>query len=115
MDFSVEPDVFARFPGMRLAVVVARDVDNQRDRSPIAHGWAEAWEAAARTAAPFQARDGLIHPETRSVFLVSESLPEAGAGLAEAVLDELTTGLGENFSAASRSFVVDAATPRISW
>jgi hypothetical protein len=27
------------------------------------------------------------------VFLVSESLPEAGAGLAEAVLDELGVGL----------------------
>ena len=59
MDFSVEPDVFAHFPGMRLAVVVARDVDNQRDPPPIAHG--------------------------------------------------------RDFGASARRFVVDAATPRISW
>jgi DNA/RNA-binding domain of Phe-tRNA-synthetase-like protein len=62
-----------------------------------------------------QSRDGLIHPETRSVFLVSESLPEAGAGLAEAVLDELAAGLGQSFGASGRRFVVDAATPRIGW
>ena len=27
MEFSVDPEVFARLPGMRLAVVVAHDVD----------------------------------------------------------------------------------------
>jgi DNA/RNA-binding domain of Phe-tRNA-synthetase-like protein len=234
MDFSVEPDVFARFPGMRLAVVVARDIDNLRDLPQIADGWAEAWDGAARAAAPFgnaqshprvlpwrqrfqamgvsmrhfptsieallrramkggtpfrinplvdfynsvslrhtvpvggfdldrvagplavrltragdtfaaldgdgpapvpageiayatgatvltrqlmwrQARNGLIHPETRSVFLVSESLPETGAALAEAVLDGLAAGLGRHFGATARRFVVDAATPRVSW
>ena len=46
MDFSVEPDVFARFPGMRLAVVVARDVDNLGDQPSITGGWAEAWDGA---------------------------------------------------------------------
>ena len=234
MDFSVEPDVFARFSGMRLAVVVARDVDNLGDQHPIAEGWAEAWEGAARAAAPFgnaqshprvlawrqrfqaigvsmrhfptsieallrramkggapfrinplvdfyngvslrhtvpvggfdldrvagpltvrltrdgdtfaaldgdgrvpvpageiayatgatvltrqlmwrQARDGLIQPKTRAVFLVSESLPEMGPGLAETVLDELAAGLGRNFGASVQRFVVDAASPRISW
>ena len=39
-----------------------------------------------------QAREGLIHPETRSVFLVSESLPETGPGVAEAIVDELRRG-----------------------
>ena len=62
-----------------------------------------------------QARDGLIHPESRSVFLVSESLPEAGARLAEAVLDELGAGLSRDFGASARRFVVDATAPRISW
>ena len=234
MEFSVEPDVFARFPGMRLAVVVAPDVDNRADRPPVARAWAETWAAAASAAAPYgnaqshprvlawrqrfqaigvsmrhfptsieallrramkggapfrinplvdfyngvslrhtvpvggfdldrvagpltvrltrdgdtfaaldgdgpvpvpagevayatgatvltrqlmwrQSRDGLIHPETRSVFLVSESLPEAGTGLAETVLDELAAGLGQNFGASVRRFVVDAATPCIGW
>ena len=234
MDFSVEPDVFARFPGMRLAVVVARDIDNGPERPEVTLAWNEAWAAAASAMAPFgnaqshprvvawrqrfqaagvsmrhfptsieallrralkggapfrinplvdfynrvslqhavpvggfdldrvrgpiavrlthegdtfaaldadgavavpagevayaagstiltrqlmwrQARDGLIHPETRTVFLVSESLPECGPGLAEAVLDELDAGLRRSFGATARGFVVDAATPRISW
>jgi DNA/RNA-binding domain of Phe-tRNA-synthetase-like protein len=234
VEFSVEPDVFARLPGMRLAVVVARDVDNRPDRPGVARAWSEAWAAAAVAAqaygnaqshprvlawrqrfqsigvpmrqfptsieallrraikggAPFrinplvdfyntvslghtvpvggfdldrvpgalavrltregdtfaaldgegavpvpagevayatgstvltrqlmwrQARDGLIHPETRSVFLVSESLPEGGAGLAETVLEELRSGLGQIFGASVRGFIVDAGTPRVSW
>ena len=62
-----------------------------------------------------QARGGLIHPETRSVFLVSESVPEAGPGLAEVVSDELGAGLRRSFGATVRCFLVDAATPRVSW
>jgi DNA/RNA-binding domain of Phe-tRNA-synthetase-like protein len=235
MDFSVEPDVFARLPGMRLAVVVARDIDNRRERPEVAAAWTEAWAAAASVVAPYgnaqshprvlawrqrfqaigvsmrhfptsieallrramkggapfrinplvdfyngvslrhavpiggfdldrvgggplvvrltrdgdtfaaldgkgpaavptgevayatgatiltrqlmwrQASDGLIHPETRSVFLVSESLPESGPSIAEVILDELVAGLRRSFEATVRGFVVDAATPRISW
>ena len=234
MEFSVEPNVFARFPGMRLAVVVAHDVDNRADRPEVALAWTEAWTAAASAAAPYgnaqshprvlawrqrfqaigvsmrhfptsieallrravrggapfrinplvdfynaaslrhfvpagafdldrvpgplvvrltrdgdtfaaldsegpvpvpagevayttgatvltrqlmwrQARGGLIHPETRSVFLVSESVPEAGPGLAEVVSDELGAGLRRSFGATVRCFLVDAATPRVSW
>jgi len=234
MEFSVEPDVFARIPGMRLAVVVARDVDNHQDRPEVSRAWAEAWAAAASMAAPHgnaqshprvaawrqrfqaigismrhfptsieallrramkggapfrinplvdfynavslrhvvpvggfdldrvagplvvrltrdgdtfapldgegpvpvpagevayatgttiltrqlmwrQARDGLIHPETRAVFLVSESVPESGTGLAEVILDELAAGLRRGFGATVAAFVVDAATPRVSW
>jgi DNA/RNA-binding domain of Phe-tRNA-synthetase-like protein len=234
VEFWVEPEVFARIPGMRLAVVVARDVENRPDRPEVAHAWSEAWAAAAGAAqaygnaqshprvqawrqrfqaigismrqfptsieallrramkggAPFrinplvdfyngvslrqvvpvggfdldrvrgslavrltregdtfaaldgegavpvpagevayatgstvltrqlmwrQSRDGLIHPETRSVFLVSESVPETGAGLAETVLEELRSGLGRIFGAPARGFIVDAGAPRISW
>src|SRR5262245_32483805 len=229
MEFSVEPEIFARFPGMRLAVVVAHDVDNHDDRPAIAEAWTEAWAGAATAAAghenaqshprvrpwrerfqamgvsmrqfptsieallrralkggsPFrinplvdfynsvslhhtvpvggfdlervfgpltvrltragdtfaaldgegpvpagevayvtgstvltrqlmwrQARDGLILRETRAVFLVSESLPEAGTGLAETVLDALEAGLRGTFGATARRFVVDADRPR---
>jgi DNA/RNA-binding domain of Phe-tRNA-synthetase-like protein len=234
LDFAVEPDVFARIPGMRLAVVVARGVDNHRERPDVALAWSKAWNAAAAAAAPYgnaqshprvvawrqrlqaigvsmrhfptsieallrramkggppfrinslvdfyngvslrhvvpvggfdldrvagplvvrltregdtfasldaegpisvpvgevsyatgatiltrqlmwrQARDGLIHPDTRSVFLVSESLPESGPGVAELILDELGGGLRGSFGATVDAFVVDAATPRISW
>src|SRR5215831_21262854 len=53
MDFSVEPHVFARFPGMRLAVVVAHDVDNRVDRPEVSFAWTEAWAAAASAAASY--------------------------------------------------------------
>ena len=234
MEFSVEPELFARFPGVRLAVVVARGVDNTRDVPAVAGAWADAWANAGPAAAPHgnaqshprvqawrqrfqatgvsmrqfpisieallrramkggppfhinplvdfynsvslrhtvpvgafdldrvagpvavrltregdtfaaldgdgplpvpggelayvtgatvltrqlmwrQSRDGLIGPGTRTVFLVSEILPEIGPGLVEAVLDELDTGLGRHFGGAPRRFVVDAATPRIVW
>jgi DNA/RNA-binding domain of Phe-tRNA-synthetase-like protein len=62
-----------------------------------------------------QAREGLIHPETRSVFLVSESLPEVGPAMAETVLEDLGVGLARDFGASVKSFVVDAAAPRIQW
>lgn len=234
MGFSVEPDVFARFPGMRLAVVVARGVNNRADHSSVAREWAETWAGAPAAGAPHgnaqshprivpwrqrfqaagvsmrqyptsieallrramkggapfhinplvdfynsvslrhtvpvggfdldrvtgpltvrltrqgdtfaaldgdgpvpvppgeiayatgttvltrhlmwrQAKDGLIHPETRSVFLVSESLPETGPGVAETTLEDLKSGLARSFGASAESFVVDAATPRIEW
>jgi DNA/RNA-binding domain of Phe-tRNA-synthetase-like protein len=233
MEFSVAPEVFARVPGMRLAVVVARDLDNGADVPAVAAEWAEAWAGAAAAAAPHgnaqshprivpwrqrfqaigvsmrqyptsieallrramkggppfrinplvdfynavslrhvvpvggfdlaripgplavrltregdtfnaldaegvlavpaaeiayatgttvltrhlmwrQARDGLIHPETRSVFLVSESLPEGGPRLAEIVLDELASGLRQRFGADVATFVMDEDSPRIS-
>jgi hypothetical protein len=62
-----------------------------------------------------QAREGLIYPETRSVFLVSESLPETGPGVAEAIVEELGAGLARDFGAVVESFVVDAATSRVGW
>jgi hypothetical protein len=62
-----------------------------------------------------QARDGLIGPGTRAAFLVSESVPETGAGLADAVLEELAEGLECTFGATVRRFIVDAEAPRIAW
>src|SRR5262245_25878346 len=52
MQFSVEPDVFERFPGMRLAVVVAEGVDNRGEHAAIAATWSETWAAAGVAAAP---------------------------------------------------------------
>jgi hypothetical protein len=210
MEFFVEPEVFARLPGLRLAVVVARDLDNRAQRPAVDHAWATTWAAAAgeasrygnavpsararvaaappgnrrldaalpdvdrgappaghegRVAVPHQSagrllqrglasprrpvggfdldrvpgplsvrrtrdgdpsprstrtarsrcrpvssrtpparrssrasscgarsREGLSHPETRSVFLVSESLPEVGPAMAETVLEDLGAG-----------------------
>jgi DNA/RNA-binding domain of Phe-tRNA-synthetase-like protein len=224
--FRVAPAIFARFPGLRLAVVVAHGVDNHTARPAVAEGWRAAWVEAARTAAgygnaqshprvrpwreaframgvsskefpssiesmlrralkggaPFeinplvdfyngvslrhvvpvggfdldelrgpldlrltrdgdrftalgeetalaappgevayadgptiltrhfvwrQARTGLIIPPTRSVFLVSEVLGDVGGDVAEAVLDDLRTGLRAHFDVTPRAFLLD--------
>ncbi len=39
MQFIVHPEIFDRFPKMRLAVVVARGIDNQTDRPQVAARW----------------------------------------------------------------------------
>jgi DNA/RNA-binding domain of Phe-tRNA-synthetase-like protein len=64
MQFSVEPDVFVRFPGMRLAVVVAHDVDNRADPPAVAEAWARAWAAAATAVAPYG--NAQCHPRVRA-------------------------------------------------
>lgn len=48
--FDVEPGVFERFPGLRLAVVVARGVDNARERPAVAEAWRAAWAGASAAA-----------------------------------------------------------------
>jgi hypothetical protein len=49
------------------------------------------------------------------VFLVSESLPETGPGVAEAIGAVLGEWLARAFGAAGKSVVVDSATPRVGW
>ena len=53
MQFSVDPEIFARLHGMRLAVVVARGVDNRAGRPGVDEAWSSAWAAAAGSAAPY--------------------------------------------------------------
>ncbi|MFI5274174.1 MAG: B3/4 domain-containing protein [Ktedonobacterales bacterium] len=53
MEFVVAPDVFARFPGLRVVVAVAAGLDNAVPRPVIEREWRAAWEAAAVAAAPY--------------------------------------------------------------
>jgi hypothetical protein len=62
MEFSVEPEVFVRFPGMRLAVVVAHDVDNRADRPVVDEAWSRAWAGAATAVT----RNAQSHPRVRA-------------------------------------------------
>jgi DNA/RNA-binding domain of Phe-tRNA-synthetase-like protein len=233
MQFTIEPAIFERFPGISLAVAVARGIDNERARPAIAARWQEGWAAASAAAsfgnaqshprvrpwrerfqamgvsgkefpssieallrralkggAPFsinplvdwyntislrhfvpagafdlaelpgplelrlsrtgdaftsldadapvavppgevsyvsgqviltrhfvwrQARTGLVTPETRDVFLVSEVLGEVGREVAEAVLADFRDGLLEHFGAAAQTFLLDAQERAIEW
>jgi DNA/RNA-binding domain of Phe-tRNA-synthetase-like protein len=61
-----------------------------------------------------QARTGLITPSTRSVFLVSEVLGDVG-DVAEAVLDDLRTGLRTYFDVTPCAFLLDEQDATASW
>ncbi len=62
MEFVVNPEIFERFPGMRIAVAVAHGVDNAGDRPAIAAEWRAAWAGAAEAAAHGNAQS---HPRVR--------------------------------------------------
>lgn len=51
MRFTVDKDILACFPGMKLAVVVARGIDNRPDRPAIRAELAQAWQQAGQAAA----------------------------------------------------------------
>ncbi|HET8627764.1 MAG TPA: phenylalanine--tRNA ligase beta subunit-related protein [Thermomicrobiales bacterium] len=63
MEFVVEPAIFERFPGLRLAVVVAHGVDNRADRPAAAARWRDAWDAAGREGAQYG--NAQSHPRVR--------------------------------------------------
>jgi DNA/RNA-binding domain of Phe-tRNA-synthetase-like protein len=50
--FEVAPEAFRAFPGIRLAVVVARGIDNRRPRPDVADRWRRAWVRSADLVAP---------------------------------------------------------------
>jgi DNA/RNA-binding domain of Phe-tRNA-synthetase-like protein len=53
MRFRVEPEIFAAFPGMRIAVAVATDLDNGAARPAVTAWWGEAWRAAGAAGAVY--------------------------------------------------------------
>jgi DNA/RNA-binding domain of Phe-tRNA-synthetase-like protein len=53
MEFIAHPEIFARFPGIRIAIASAEGLDNATPRPQIEAAWREAWAAAATAAAPY--------------------------------------------------------------
>ncbi len=47
------PEVFARFPGLRVAVAVARGLDNAAPHPAIETAWRAAWQSATAEGAPY--------------------------------------------------------------
>lgn len=62
MQFVIEPALFERFPGMTIAVAVARGIDNGREQPAIAARWQEGWAAASAAASYGNAQS---HPRVR--------------------------------------------------
>ncbi len=46
MSFKVESKIFEMFPGLRLAVAVARGVDNSNEHPNLTEAWHQAWNSA---------------------------------------------------------------------
>jgi hypothetical protein len=53
LKFTIENKVFEAFPGMKLVVVIARDVDNHQDKPGIRRALAEAWALAGTAATAY--------------------------------------------------------------
>jgi DNA/RNA-binding domain of Phe-tRNA-synthetase-like protein len=51
MQFIVQPEIFKRFPNIRLAVAVAHGIDNQAESPEIAARWQEVWAETGKAAA----------------------------------------------------------------
>lgn len=60
--FTVHPEVFAAFPGMRIVAAVAEGLDNRTHRPAIEREWRAAWEGAAAAKVHGNAQS---HPRVR--------------------------------------------------
>src|SRR5262249_19213259 len=65
MQFTVHPAVFARFPGMSIAVVVTSGIDNQAERPQVASHWHEVWLKASEAAHAAGYGNAQSHPRVR--------------------------------------------------
>jgi DNA/RNA-binding domain of Phe-tRNA-synthetase-like protein len=50
MELIVAPEIFARFPDMRIVGVVADEIDNRVDRPAVNERWTAVWDGAAAAA-----------------------------------------------------------------
>ncbi|MFN2431543.1 MAG: B3/4 domain-containing protein [Gemmatimonadota bacterium] len=97
MELLVRPEVFAAFPGLRIAVAVARGVDNLAPRPAVEAGWRAAWATAGAAAA--QHGNAQSHPRIlpwRERFRALGVPPKQFPSSAEALLRRAMKG-GEPF------------------
>jgi DNA/RNA-binding domain of Phe-tRNA-synthetase-like protein len=96
MELHVDPEVFARFPGMRIVGVVADGIDNSKERSAVEAAWRSAWEGAATAT---QYGNAQSHPRVapwRSYFRAMGVSPKEFPSSIEALLRRAMKG-GEPF------------------
>jgi DNA/RNA-binding domain of Phe-tRNA-synthetase-like protein len=63
VEFVIAPEVFDRFPGMRVAVEIADDLDNQVMPPEVVSSWHAAWQSAAHEGALYG--NAQSHPRVR--------------------------------------------------
>jgi DNA/RNA-binding domain of Phe-tRNA-synthetase-like protein len=99
-------------PGDRF---LALDADAPVEPAPGEVAYATGATVLTRHFVWRQAQEGLIRPDTRDVFVVSEILPAVGDDVAAAVLADLAHGLGAWFGAEVETFALDASRPTAHW
>jgi DNA/RNA-binding domain of Phe-tRNA-synthetase-like protein len=98
MRYVIAPEIFARFPGMRVAVAVAEGVENASPRPAVEALWRESWAAAGGLAAEYA--NAQSHPHVapwREAFKVMGASPKEFRSSIEALLRRAMRG-GEPFS-----------------
>jgi DNA/RNA-binding domain of Phe-tRNA-synthetase-like protein len=63
MQFIVEPAIFDHFPGLRIAVAIAHNIDGAAARPDVSAVWHEAWHVAGRDGAQYG--NAQSHPRVR--------------------------------------------------
>ena len=98
MQFLISPEIFARFPGMHLAIIIAKGIDNQSISDEITAKWHATWKASAQEAAQYG--NAQSHPRVqpwRERFRASGVSGKAFPSSIEALLRRALKG-GEPFS-----------------
>lgn len=62
MRFTIQPEIFELFPGLRIPVAVARDIDNSGTQLVVEAAWRKTWVAASAAAVHGNAQS---HPRIR--------------------------------------------------
>jgi DNA/RNA-binding domain of Phe-tRNA-synthetase-like protein len=93
MYLHIEPELFERFPRMRVVVAVAQGIDNQRDRPELTTRWHMTWTHAASQASGYG--NAQSHPHVRAfreqfraMGISSKKFPSAIEALLLRVLKE---------------------------
>ncbi len=98
MRFSVAPEVFDRFPGIHIAVVIARGLNNQIAPPEVVEQWRAAWQEAGQTGTQYG--NAQSHPRIRPWRYRFQTMGVSGKQFpssAEALLRRALKG-GEPFS-----------------
>lgn len=98
MEFSIAPAIFERFPGLRVAVAIAREIDSTHAGAVVSEGWRAAWAAAGQDAARYG--NAQSHPHVapwREAFRAQGISAKTFPSSIEALLRRALKG-GEPFS-----------------
>lgn len=97
VELTVHPEIFERFPGLTIAVLVAEGIDNQSARPDVDEFWVAAWQSASIAANEYESAQA--HPRVapwRAEFRAMGLAPRDFRSSIEALMRRARNG-GEPF------------------